>query len=111
VELVGPPKATSRRMKKWQLALQGIASLQKMGIYFNIWDHGETFKNTHQNTEWNLDADAMELYRHKDDIWTKYRAINYGRLRLESAGVTTAEPRHITHKADGTHRRRQIDMS
>jgi hypothetical protein len=27
-------------------------------------------KNAHQNTEWNLDAGAMALYRHKEGIWT-----------------------------------------
>jgi hypothetical protein len=70
-----------------------------------------SIKNTHQNTEWNLDADATDLYRHKEGIWTKHRAVNYGRLMLESAGVTRAEPHHITHKTDGTHRRRQIDLS
>jgi hypothetical protein len=41
----------------------------------------------------------------------KTYAINYGRLRLESTGVTTAEPRHITHKADGTQRRRHIELT
>jgi hypothetical protein len=42
----------------------------------------------------------MELYRH-----------NNGRPGFESRGVKTAEPRHITHKADGTQRRRQIELS
>jgi hypothetical protein len=38
-------------------------------------------------------------------------AINYGRLSFESTGITTAEPRHITHKAYGTQCRRQIELS
>jgi hypothetical protein len=41
---------------------------------------------------------------------TKHRAVIYGRLRYKSTGVTTAEPRHITHKADGTQRRQHIEM-
>jgi hypothetical protein len=57
-------------------------------------------KNSHQNREWNLDADAMKLYRHKEGMWEKIRSVNY-----ESTGVTMAEPCHITHRADGTQRR------
>jgi hypothetical protein len=53
----------------------------------------------------------MTLYRHKKYMWTKHRAVNYGLLRFESIGVTTAEPCHITHRADGTQRRRQIELS
>jgi hypothetical protein len=54
----------------------------------------------------------MTLYRHKEGMWTKHRAVvNYGRLRFESTGVTTAETCHITHRADGTQRRRQIELS
>jgi hypothetical protein len=53
----------------------------------------------------------MELYRHNEGIWTKHRAVNYRRLRFESTGVTMVEPRNITHKADGTQRRRQIELS
>jgi hypothetical protein len=47
----------------------------------------------------------MALYRHDEGIWTKHRAVNFGRLRFESTWVISAEPRHITHKADGTHGR------
>jgi hypothetical protein len=55
-------------------------------------------------------AGAMELYRHNEGGWTNHRSVNYRRLRFESTGVITAEPRHITHKADGTERRRQIEL-
>jgi hypothetical protein len=68
-------------------------------------------KNSHQNTEWNLNAGAMTLYRHKEGMWSEHRAVNYGRLRFKSNGVSTAEPCHVTHKADGTQHRRQIELS
>jgi hypothetical protein len=95
--------------KNWQLILQGIAS--EYGDLFQHLGPWGDIKNAHQNTEWNLDAGAMDLYRHKEGIWTKHRAVNYGRLRFESTGVTTVELRHVTHKADGTQRRRQIELS
>jgi hypothetical protein len=41
----------------------------------------------------------------------KQRATNYGRLRFELTGTTTEAPRHITHKADGVHRRRHIELT
>jgi hypothetical protein len=53
----------------------------------------------------------MTLYRHKEGMWSKHRAFNYGRFRFKYTEVSTAEPCHITHKADGTQRRRQIEMS
>jgi hypothetical protein len=52
----------------------------------------------------------MALYRHNEGIWTKRRAVNYGRLRFESTGIIKTEPRHITNKADGTQHRRQIEL-
>jgi hypothetical protein len=96
-------------MKKWQLALQGIAS-EDGDLFQHLGPWGD-IKNTHQNTELNLDSGEMELYRHNEGIWIKHRAANYGRLRFELIGVTTAKMRHITHKADGTQRRRQIELS
>jgi hypothetical protein len=101
-----PPAAA---WKNWQLTVQGIAS-EDGDLFQHLGPWGD-IKNTQQNTEWNLDAGEMELYRHNEGIWTKHRTVNYGRLRFESTGVTTAEPRHITHKADDTQRRRQIEMS
>jgi hypothetical protein len=53
----------------------------------------------------------MTLYRHKEGMWTKHWAINYGHLRFEYTGATMVEPCHITHRADGTQRRRQIELS
>jgi hypothetical protein len=79
---------TSRyHIRRWDL-------YQQLGLW-------EEIKNTHQYTEWNLDARAMSLYRYNEGIWTNHRAVNYGSLRFESTGVVTTEPRHITHKADG----------
>jgi hypothetical protein len=49
VELAGPTKATSRRMKKWQLTLQGIAS-EDADLFQHLGPWGY-IKNTHQNTE------------------------------------------------------------
>jgi hypothetical protein len=51
--------------------------------------------------EWNLDVTTLSLYRYYEGLWTKHKAINYGRLRLELTGTATEEPRHITHKAEG----------
>jgi hypothetical protein len=91
------------------MALQCIAS-EDGDLFQHLVPWGDT-KNSHQNTEWNLDASALTLYRHKEGMWSKRRAVNYGRLRLESTGVSTTEPCHITHKADDTQRRRQIELS
>jgi hypothetical protein len=68
-------------------------------------------KNAHQSTEWNLDARKMSMYRYHEDIWTKQRAVNYGRLRFELTGAETTEPSHITHKADGTQRRQKNELN
>jgi hypothetical protein len=100
VELTGPTKAASRHMEK----LASRTSRHHMGTWGDI-------KNAHQCTAWNLDASAMELYRHNEIIWTKHRAVDYGRLRIESTGVIMAEPRNTTKKADGTQRRRKIELS
>jgi hypothetical protein len=52
----------------------------------------------------------MALYRHNEGIWTNHSAVNYGRLRFESTGVITAEPRHVTHNADRIQYRQQIKL-
>jgi hypothetical protein len=101
-----PPAAA---WKHWQLALQCITS-EDGDLFQHLGPWGD-IKNSHQNTEWNLDAGAMTLYRHKEGMWTTHGAVNYGRIRFESAGVTMAERFHITHRADGTQRRRQIELS
>jgi hypothetical protein len=44
----------------------------------------------HQKIELNLDAGAMELYRHNADMRTNYRAIKKGCIRFESTGVTAS---------------------
>jgi hypothetical protein len=89
---------TSRyHIRRWDL-------YQQLGLW-------EEIKNTHQYTEWNLDARTMSLYRYNDGVWKKHRAVNYGRLRFESTEVVMTEPRHITHKADGMQRRQQIELS
>jgi hypothetical protein len=53
----------------------------------------------------------MEYEGNNKGIWTKHRAVNYGCLRFESAGVTTTEPRHVTHRSYGTQHRRQTELS
>jgi hypothetical protein len=95
--------------KNWQLTLSCIAS--EDGDLFQHFGPWGDIKNSHQNTEWNLDAGGMTFYRHKEGMWTKHRAVNCGHLRFESTGVSTGEPRHITHKADGTQCRRKIELS
>jgi hypothetical protein len=52
MELANPTKAAGRCMEK--LALECIALHQKMEIYSNIWDHGETSKTRTktQNGSW-----------------------------------------------------------
>jgi hypothetical protein len=59
VELTGPTKDACRRMEKWQLALQCIAS-EDGDLFQHLGPWGD-IKNSHQNTEWNLDAGAMTL--------------------------------------------------
>jgi hypothetical protein len=61
--------------------------------------------------DWHLDATPLSLYRSYEGVWTKHRAINYGRLRIEITGITPEEPRRITHKAEGVQRQRQIDLT
>jgi hypothetical protein len=53
----------------------------------------------------------MPLYRYHEGIWTKHRAVNYGRISLKLTGVETTEPRRITHTSDVTQGRRQIELS
>jgi hypothetical protein len=62
-------------------------------------------------TEWNLDATSLSLFMHHEGVWTKHRAINYGRLRFELTGTTTEAPRRTTRKADGVQRRRHIELT
>jgi hypothetical protein len=66
---------------------------------------------THKTTEWNLDTTTLPLFRHHEGVWTKHRATNYGRLRLELTGTTTEAPRHTTHKAEDFQRRRHIKLT
>jgi hypothetical protein len=66
--------------------------------------------NKHQSTEWKLDATALSLYRYYKGVWTKHRAINYGRLRFEITVTVSEEPRRMTHKAEGVQQRKQIEV-
>jgi hypothetical protein len=109
VELASPTKANSRGMKKRAIALQCIAS-EYSDLYRSLGPWKEKAL-THQMTEWNLDATTLSLLRHHEGVWTKHRAINYGRLRFELTGTTPVEPRYITHKADGIQWRRYIDLT
>jgi hypothetical protein len=104
VELAGTANAASRRMKK--VATGTSMHRIRRWVFFKQLGPWGDIKNAHQNTEWNLDAAVMDLYRHKEDIWKNHRAVNYGRLRFEYTGVTTVEPIHITHKAYGKQLRR-----
>jgi hypothetical protein len=45
--------------------------------------------NMHQSTEWNLDAITLSLYRYYEGVWTKHRAIDYGRLRFEMMEIAS----------------------
>jgi membrane protein CcdC involved in cytochrome C biogenesis len=76
---------------------------QKLGLWGML-------KSIHQSTEWNLYARAMSLCRYQKGIWTKHRAVNYGRLRFELTWVETTKPIYITHKANGTQHRQQIEL-
>jgi hypothetical protein len=61
-------------------------------------------KNTHQSRECNLDVREMSLCRYNEGIWTKHRAINYGRLRFELTRVEmtepTSHPKQTIHNTD-----------
>jgi hypothetical protein len=67
--------------------------------------------NTHPSTECNLEATTLSLYRYYEGLWTKHRAINYGRLKFEITGITSEEPRRNTHKDRGVQQRRQIYLT
>jgi hypothetical protein len=92
--------------KNWAITLQGIASDD--GDLYSSLGPWKATPLTHQTTEWNLDATSLSLFRHHEGIWMNRRDINYGRPRFELTGTATAEPRCITHKADGIQRRRHI---
>jgi hypothetical protein len=97
VELASPTNANCSGIKK---LATGIAL--EDGDLFQQFGQWVMSKKTHQTTKWNLDARSMSLYRYHGCIWTKYRAVNYGRLRFKLTGVETTEPSHITHKAECT---------
>jgi hypothetical protein len=99
----------ARAWKNWEIALQGIAS-EDGDLYSSLGSWKEK-AHTHQTTKWNIDATTLSLFRHHEGVWTKHRAINYGRLRFELTGTATEEPRCITHEAEGVQRRRQIDLT
>jgi hypothetical protein len=98
-----------RALKNWANALQGIVS--EDGDLYSSLGPWKAKTQKHQMIEWNLDATTLSLFRHHEGVWTKHRAINYGRLRFELTGTATEEPRCITHEAEGVQRRRQIDLT
>jgi hypothetical protein len=76
-----PKRPPVRAWKKWVIALQGIAS--EDGDLYRIVGPWKEKALTHQTTECNLDATTLSLFRHHKEVWTKHRAVNYGRLRFE----------------------------
>jgi hypothetical protein len=73
--------------KNWTIVRQGIASDD--GDLYSSLGSWKATPLTHQTTEWNLDATSLSLFRHYEGVWTKHRAITYGRLRFELTGTAT----------------------
>jgi hypothetical protein len=71
---------------------------------------GECKSYYHQIMEWYLDAHSSSLYHHIEGIWTRYDAMNIGRLRFRPEVHSCDEPNLYSHVVEVNERTRYIEI-
>jgi hypothetical protein len=61
--------------------------------------------------EWYLDAQSSSLYHHIEGVWTRYDAMNIGRLRFWPETHSCDEPNLYTHVVEVNERTQYMEIS
>jgi hypothetical protein len=100
-----PVKKRPTAWKAWKAAMEYLSPDGNIGDPLGEWksDH-------HQIMEWYLDAQSNTLYHHIKGLWTRYDAMNIGRLRSRPEPHSCDKPNLCTYVVEVNERTRYMEI-